>query len=50
MKVDIKKFNAIIKENKSKLLLRTGLPHLVSTVAEIFDLESQEHEEGSGLE
>ena len=50
MKVDIKKFNAIIKENKSKLLLRTGLPHLVSTVAEIFDLESQENEEGSGLE
>ena len=32
MKVDIKKFNGRIKENKSKLLLQTGLPHLVSTV------------------
>ena len=50
MKVDIKKFNARIKENKSKLQLQTGLPHLVSTVSEIFDLENQEDDqEGSGL-
>ena len=50
MKVDIKKFNARIKENKSKLLIQTGLPHLVSTVAEIFDIENQEDDqEGSGL-
>ena len=49
MKVDIKKFNSRIKENKSKLLLQTGLPHLVSTVSEIFDLENQEQEEGTGL-
>jgi 26S proteasome regulatory subunit T5 len=49
MKVDIKKFNGRIKENKSKLLLQTGLPHLVSTVSEIFDLENQEQEEGTGL-
>ena len=42
MKVDIRKFNARIKENKSKLLIRTGLPHLVSTVSEIFDLEPQQ--------
>ena len=50
MKVDIRKFNARIKENKSKLLIRTGLPHLVSTVSEIFDLEpQQQEEEGSGL-
>ena len=31
MKVDIRKFNSRIKENKSKLLLQTDLPHLVST-------------------
>ena len=50
MKVDIKKFNARIKENKSKLQIQTGLPHLVSTVSEIFDLEVQEaDQEGSGL-
>ena len=49
MKVDIRKFNSRIKENKSKLLLQTGLPHLVSTVSEIFDLENQEQEEGTGL-
>ncbi len=50
MKVDIRKFNARIKENKQKLLIQTGLPHLVSTVSEIFDLENQEEdEEGSGL-
>ena len=50
MKVDIRKFNARIKENKSKLVIRTGLPHLVSTVSEIFDLEpQQQEEEGSGL-
>ena len=50
MKVDIRKFNARIKENKSKLQIQTGLPHLVSTVSEIFDLENQEDDqEGSGL-
>ena len=50
MKVDLKKFNARIKENKSKLQIQTGLPHLVSTVSEIFDLEVQEaDQEGSGL-
>ena len=50
MKVDIRKFNSRIKENKSKLKLQTGLPHLVSTLSEIFDLEEQEQdEEGSGL-
>ena len=50
MKVDIKKFNARIKENKSKLQITTGLPHLVSTVSEIFDIENMEQDdEGSGL-
>jgi len=50
MKVDIKKFNARIKENKQKLQIQTGLPHLVSTVSEIFDLENVvQEEEGSGL-
>ena len=50
MKVDIRKFNSRIKENKQKLLIQTGLPHLVSTVSEIFDLENQEEDqEGSGL-
>ena len=49
MKVDIRKFNARIKENKQKLTIQTGLPHLVSTVSEIFDLENVETEEGSGL-
>ena len=49
MKVDIRKFTAIIKENKQKLLLQTGLPHLVSTVSEIFEIENQEEEEGSGI-
>ena len=50
MKVDIKKFNARIKENKSKLQITTGLPHLVSTISEIFDLENMEQDdEGSGL-
>jgi 26S proteasome regulatory subunit T5 len=50
MKVDIKKFNARIKENKSKLQITTGLPHLVSTISEIFDIENMEQDdEGSGL-
>ena len=50
MKVDIRKFNSRIKENKSKLKLQTGLPHLVSTLSEIFDLEEQvQDDEGSGL-
>ena len=50
MKVDIKKFNARIKENKSKLQITTGLPHLVSTISEIFDIENvQQDDEGSGL-
>ena len=50
MKVDIKKFNAIIKENKEKLKKSTGLPHLISTVAEIFDLDEYVQDEaGSGL-
>ena len=49
MKVDIKKFSARIKENKQKLQIQTGLPHLVSTISEIFDLENMEQEEGSGL-
>ncbi len=50
MKVDIKKFNARIKENKSKLQITTGLPHLVSTISEIFELENMEQDdEGSGL-
>ena len=49
MKVDIKKFNARIKENNQKLQIQTGLPHLVSTVSEIFDLENQEEEDSSGL-
>ena len=31
MKVNLRKFNSRIKENKSKLLLQTDLPHLVST-------------------
>ena len=38
-----------LKENKQKLTIQTGLPHLVSTVAEIFDLENMEQDEGSGL-
>ena len=50
MKVDMKKFNARIKENKSKLQITTGLPHLVSTISEIFDIENMEQDdEGSGL-
>ena len=49
MKVDIKKFTARIKENKQKLQIQTGLPHLVSTISEIFDLENMEQEEDSGL-
>jgi 26S proteasome regulatory subunit T5 len=49
MRVDIKKFNGIIKENKNKLVIQTGLPHLVSTVSEIFDLENQGPEQDSGL-
>ena len=50
MKVDIKKANALIKENKGKLQIQTGLPHLVSTVSEIFDLDNEEkEEEGSGI-
>ena len=49
MKVDIRKFTARLKENKQKLSIQTGLPHLVSTVAEIFDLENMEQDEGSGL-
>ena len=39
MKVDIRKFTARIKENKKKLTMSCGLPHLISNVAEIFDLE-----------
>ena len=50
MKVDIKKFNSRIKENKSKLQQQTGLPHLVSSISEIFDIENvKEEDEGSGL-
>ena len=49
MKVDIKKFNAKIKENNQKLKIQTGLPHLISTIAEIFDLEKMEQEQDSGL-
>ena len=49
MKVDLRKFNSRIKENKSKLLLQTSLPHLVSTVSEIFELENQEQEEVTWL-
>ena len=50
MKVDIKKFEARIKENKQKLTIQTGLPHLVSTVSEIFDIEKDvQDDEGSGL-
>ena len=50
MKVDIKKFTARIKENKKKLTMSCGLPHLISNVAEIFDLEEIDtKEEGSGL-
>ena len=50
MKVDIRKFNSRIKENKSKLQQQTGLPHLVSSISEIFDIENvKEEDEGSGL-
>ena len=49
MKVDLRKFNSRIKENKSKLLLQTSLPHLVSTVSQIFELENQEQVEVTGL-
>ena len=50
MRVDIKKFTARIKENNEKLKISTGLPHLISTVAEIFDIENiQKDDEGSGL-
>jgi len=45
MKVNLRKFNSRKKENKSKLLLQTSLPHLVSTVSQIFELENQEQEE-----
>ena len=49
MKVDIRKFTARIKENKKKLTMSCGLPHLISNVAEIFDLEEIDKDEGSGL-
>ena len=49
MKVNLRKFNSRIKENKSKLLLQTSLPHLVSTVSQIFELENQEQVEVTGL-
>ena len=50
MKVDIKKFKARIKENKEKLKISTGLPHLISSISEIFDLEQIDNkDEGSGL-
>jgi len=39
-----------IKESKEKLRFNTQLPHLISTVAEIFDLEDQlDGDEGSGV-
>ena len=48
MKVDIKKFKARIKENKEKLKISTGLPHLISSISEIFDLEQIDNkDEGS---
>ena len=48
MKVDIRKYTAKIKENNQKLKIQTGMPHLVSTIAEIFDLENMEQEQDSG--
>ena len=38
-----------IKESKDKLKLNTQLPHLISTVAEIFDLEDDDQDEGSAV-
>lgn len=43
-------FEFRIKDSKDKLKLNTQLPHLISTVAEIFDIEDEEGEdEGSGV-
>lgn len=50
MNVDIKKFNAKTKENKEKLKLSTGLPHLFATVSEIIELDPpEERDVGSGV-
>ena len=50
MKKEMGNFQYKIKESKEKLKINTQLPHLISTVAEIFDLEDVKNEdEGSGV-
>ena len=40
----------ILEEEKEKLKISTGLPHLISSISEIFDLEQIDNkDEGSGL-
>jgi 26S proteasome regulatory subunit T5 len=46
----IENYEYRIKELKEKLKIHTQLPHLISSVAEIFDLEDEEKiDEGSGI-
>ena len=50
MKVDIKKYNAIAKENKEKLKISTGLPHLFASISELIELDPiEEKDVGSGV-
>jgi 26S proteasome regulatory subunit T5 len=49
-KLKIENFEFRIKDSKDKLKLNTQLPHLISTVAEIFDIEEEgNQDEGSGV-
>jgi 26S proteasome regulatory subunit T5 len=49
-KYNLENFEFRIKDSKDKLKLNTQLPHLISTVAEIFDIEEEgNQEEGSGV-
>jgi 26S proteasome regulatory subunit T5 len=45
---EMRNFEFRIKDSKDKLKLNTQLPHLISTVAEIFDLEDSDEEGDSG--
>lgn len=38
-----------LKDNNEKLKINTQLPHLIASVAEIFDLEDEENEDGSAV-
>jgi 26S proteasome regulatory subunit T5 len=50
LRKEMRNFEYRIKENKEKLKLNTQLPHLIASVAEIFDLEDEEDgQQGSGV-